>query len=187
MSQTPRPARGSTRRHFRHPIELARPVQCPNRTRAHENVMRARSRALLALAVLALAVAAFLAYSWKPEIAPVEPRAAASFDAALVARGSQLALIGNCNSCHTAESGAPYAGGRPLKTPFGTIHGTNITPCPDTGIGRWPEAAFRRALREGVDREGRHLYPAFPYDHYTLMPDEDIRALYAFFMTRAPV
>jgi mono/diheme cytochrome c family protein len=149
--------------------------------------MRVRSRLLLVLVVLALAAAAFIGYSWRPGIEPVEPQAASRFDAAQVARGSQLALIGNCNSCHTAEGGAPYAGGRPLKTPFGTIHGTNITPCPDTGIGRWSEAAFTRALREGVDRSGRHLYPAFPYDHYTLMTDEDIRALYAFIMTREAV
>jgi mono/diheme cytochrome c family protein len=149
--------------------------------------MRVRHRLLLVLVVLALAAAAFIGYSWRPGIEPVEPQAASKFDAAQVARGSQLALIGNCNSCHTAEGGAPYAGGRPLKTPFGTIHGTNITPCPDTGIGRWSEAAFTRALREGVDRSGRHLYPAFPYDHYTLMTDDDIRALYAFIMTREAV
>ena len=89
--------------------------------------------------------------------------------------------------CHTAQGGRPYAGGRPLKTPFGIIHGTNITPDPDTGIGRWSEAAFFRAMREGVDREGRHLYPAFPYDHYTKVTDEDLQALYAFLMTREPV
>jgi mono/diheme cytochrome c family protein len=104
-----------------------------------------------------------------------------------VTKGAALAKIANCNTCHTAEGGRPYAGGRPLKTPYGTIYGTNITPDPDTGIGRWPEEAFVRALREGVSREGRHLYPAFPYDHYAIMPDEDIRALYAFMMTRDPV
>ena len=62
----------------------------------------------------------------------------------------------------------PYAGGVPLETPFGTIYGTNITPDPETGIGRWSEAAFVRAMREGVDRDGSHLYPAFPYEHFTL-------------------
>ncbi len=120
---------------------------------------------------------------------PVLPEAAAgsSFDPRAVAMGSRLAAIGNCVDCHTAAEGRPYAGGRPLKTPFGTIHGTNITPDPDTGIGRWSEAAFSRAMREGVDREGRHLYPAFPYDHYTKVADDDIRAIYAFLMTREPV
>ena len=116
-----------------------------------------------------------------------EPRAASFFDQTELARGGQLAAAGNCFSCHTVDGGKPYAGGRPLRTPFGVIYGTNITPDPDTGIGRWSLAAFARAMREGLDREGRHLYPAFPYDHFTLLTDEDIGALYAFFMTREPV
>jgi mono/diheme cytochrome c family protein len=120
-------------------------------------------------------------------LAPIEPPPISSFDPARVAKGAQLAAIGNCNVCHTAAGGKPYAGGRPLKTPFGTIYGTNITPDPETGIGRWSEAAFSRAMREGVDREGRHLYPAFPYDHFTKVTGEDIQALYAFVMTRDPV
>ena len=74
-----------------------------------------------------------------------------------------------------------------MRTPFGTIYSTNITPDPDTGIGRWSEAAFRRALREGVSRDGRQLYPAFPYDHFTLASDQDDQALYAYLMTRDPV
>jgi len=142
---------------------------------------------VLGFVVALLLVTAFVAYAWRPSIAPVEQPSPSSFDAALVAKGEALARIANCNTCHTAEDGQSYAGGRPLKTPYGTIYGTNITPDPDTGIGRWPEEAFTRALREGVSREGRHLYPAFPYDHYALMPDEDVRALYAFMMTRDPV
>ena len=74
-----------------------------------------------------------------------------------------------------------------MPTPFGTIYSSNITPDPDTGIGRWSEAAFRRAMRSGVDRAGQHLYPTFPYDHFTNVTDEDDRALYAFLMTRQPV
>ena len=104
-------------------------------------------------------------------IEPVEPPPRSSFDAMLIATGAELAAIGNCAVCHTASNGKPYAGGRPLKTPFGTIYGTNITPEPTAGIGRWSEAAFARAMREGLDREGRHLYPAFPYDHFTRMTD----------------
>ena len=104
-----------------------------------------------------------------------------------VTKGAELAHLGNCLGCHTTEGGKPYAGGTPIKTPFGTIYGTNITPDPDTGIGRWPLVAFSRAMREGVDREGRHLYPAFPYDHFTKVTDDDIAALYAFLMTREPV
>lgn len=169
-------------------IELAQTCQCPIETiPLYRHVMRARRGILVALVVLTLAAAAFIVYAWRPAIDPVEPPRGSAFDAALVARGAQLAMIGNCNVCHTAAEGAAYAGGRPLQTPFGTIYGTNITPDPDTGIGRWSEAAFTRAMREGVDRAGRHLYPAFPYDHFTLMTDEDIRAIYAFLMTRSSV
>lgn len=74
-----------------------------------------------------------------------------------------------------------------MPTPFGTIYSTNITPDPSTGIGQWSELAFVRALRSGVDREGRHLYPAFPYDHFTRVSDDDATALYAFFMSIDPV
>jgi mono/diheme cytochrome c family protein len=153
------------------------------------SVMTAR-RVILGLLFVSLGVAttAFLAAcTTLSALAPIEPPLKSSFDSAMVAKGAQLAAIGNCNVCHTASGGTPYAGGRPLKTSFGTIYGTNITPDPDTGIGRWSEAAFSRAMREGVDREGRHLYPAFPYDHFTKITDEDIRALYAFVMMRDPV
>jgi mono/diheme cytochrome c family protein len=110
-----------------------------------------------------------------------------SFDAALVAKGAQLAAVGNCRSCHTRPGGEPFAGGLPLSTPFGTIHSTNITPDPDTGIGRWTGEDFLRAMHEGVDRAGRQLYPAFPYDHFTRVTAVDVAAIYAFIMTREPV
>jgi len=109
------------------------------------------------------------------------------FDAALIAKGAQLAAIGNCATCHTSRDGRPFAGGLALATPFGTIYSTNITPDPDTGIGRWSGTDFLRAMHEGVDRAGHDLYPAFPYDHFTLVTDEDVAALYAFIMTREPV
>ena len=117
----------------------------------------------------------------------VTPPAKASFDRAQIRRGQMLAALGDCTSCHTTRDGPPYAGGVPVRTPFGTIYGTNITPEPRTGIGAWSEAAFRRALREGISRDGQHLYPAFPYNHFTHLSDEDIAALYAFIMTRDPV
>lgn len=147
----------------------------------------ARRILLVLLLLLVIGAIGFFAYAWRGEIAPVEPPARSTFDTALITRGAQLAAIGDCNACHTAPEGRAYAGGFPLHTQFGTIHGTNITPDAQTGIGRWSQAAFTRALREGVDREGRHLYPAFPYDHFTLLGDDDINALYAFFMTREPV
>jgi mono/diheme cytochrome c family protein len=136
--------------------------------------------------LLALALAAF-AVAWRPPIAEIAPPPAASFERALVQRGGQLAALGNCVSCHTTAAGAAFAGGRPLATPFGTVYATNITPDVQTGIGGWSLQAFARALRDGVARDGHLLYPAFPYDHFTRLRDEDIRALYAYMMTRAPV
>jgi mono/diheme cytochrome c family protein len=131
-------------------------------------------------------IAAF-AVTWRPAIEAVEPPAPQSFDPALVKRGRDLAAIGNCSDCHTAPGGKAFAGGLPVPTPFGAIYSSNVTPDPDTGIGRWSEAAFRRAMRSGVDRAGHHLYPTFPYDHFTNVTDEDDHALYAFLMTRAAV
>ena len=136
---------------------------------------------------LALGVAAVVACSTRSAIEPASPPSAQSFPPELVATGERLAAVGNCVTCHTTPDGKPYAGGFPLHTPFGTVYGTNLTPDAATGIGTWSEAAFARALREGLDREGRHLYPAFPYDHFTLIHDEDVRALYAYFMTRTPI
>jgi mono/diheme cytochrome c family protein len=141
----------------------------------------------LILGVVMLAAIGFAVFAWHPEIAPVEPATASSFLPDLVRRGAQLASIGNCNTCHTPANGPSFAGGLRIPTQFGSIYTTNITPDRDTGIGRWSEAAFARAMREGIDRQGRQLYPAFPYDHFTHVTDEDIEALYAYFMTRQPV
>ena len=145
-------------------------------------------RALIAIAAIGVVGAgAALFYAWQPAIAPITPPSAASFEPALVRKGAELALLGDCQTCHTAPGGRVFAGSLAMPTPFGTIYSTNITPDPETGIGRWSEAAFARAMRDGVDRNGRHLYPAFPYDHFTSIADDDIRALYAFFMSREPV
>jgi len=143
--------------------------------------------AIVVAGIVMAGAAAGFAVAWRPSIAAVEPPAPKSFDSALVKRGRDLAAIGNCNDCHTLRGGKAFAGGLPVPTPFGTIYSSNITPDADTGIGRWPETAFRRAMRAGVDRDGRHLYPTFPYDHFTHVSDEDDQALYAFLMTRQPV
>jgi mono/diheme cytochrome c family protein len=139
------------------------------------------------VAIVIVAGAAFGAIAWRPELAPVAPPARAVFTAQDIEKGAALAAIGNCDVCHTVAGGRFYAGGRALPTPFGTIYATNITPDPLTGIGRWSEEAFRRALRSGVARDGHHLYPVFPYDHFIDVNDADAHALYAFLMTRAPV
>jgi mono/diheme cytochrome c family protein len=138
-----------------------------------------------AMGLVAVLLAAF-AVSWQPAWPPLA-NAVATFDPAVVARGEQLAHVGNCAGCHTAQGGRPFAGGRPLETPFGTVFATNITPDPETGIGLWSRKAFVRALRDGVALNGDLLYPAFPYDHFTHAHDPDIDALYAFLMTRPAV
>lgn len=140
---------------------------------------------VVGLAVLALAV--FLIIAWESSVDPVEPPAADQFSQEQVDRGEVMAGLGNCETCHTTDSDQPYAGGLAMPTPFGTIYSTNITPDPDTGIGRWSEEAFARAMREGVDRSGSHLFPAFPYTHFTKMTDEDVADLYAYIMTREPI
>lgn len=104
-----------------------------------------------------------------------------------IARGKVLAALGDCAVCHTAPGGAMLAGGRPLQTPFGIIYSTNITPDPKTGIGDWSFDAFRRAMREGIGRDGRHLYPAFPYTHFTKVTDPDLESIYAYLMAQPPV
>ena len=120
-------------------------------------------------------------------ITPIARPDASVYSAATIARGEQLAALGNCAVCHTAEGGVLNAGGRPLPTPFGTIHATNITPDPGTGIGAWSYPAFERAMREGIHRDGRHLYPAFPYAHFAKATDADMQALYAYLMAQPPV
>jgi mono/diheme cytochrome c family protein len=103
--------------------------------------------------------------------------------------GEYLFRAAGCAVCHTDEKhhGASLAGGRALRTPFGTFYTPNITPDRDTGIGTWTEADFKRALREGVDARGRNLYPAFPYTSYTHMTDADIHALWTYLASRPPV
>lgn len=139
------------------------------------------------LALLLALAGVVAAYYWRPAIAPINPPPAETFSRQLVEQGRVLAGIGNCAACHTAKDGADYAGGRGLATAFGTIYATNLTPDTQTGIGRWSLAAFQRAMREGVRRDGDHLYPAFPYTHFTHVNDADLTALYAYFMTRPPV
>lgn len=137
---------------------------------------------LLALMALALALLA-----WKSPLPEQSPPSAEQFDQGDIERGEVLAGIGNCASCHTRDPEQPYAGGRAMPTPFGTLYSTNISPDPATGIGLWSETAFIRSMREGVARDGSHLYPAFPYTHFARVSREDLQALYAYFMTREPI
>lgn len=140
----------------------------------------------IALGLVAITAAAALLV-WKPALPPVPPPPTRSFDRTMVLHGEELAHLGNCKTCHTASGGQPFAGGKALHTAFGTIYATNITPDPETGIGRWSATAFVRAMREGVSRDGSFLYPAFPYDHFTRMSDSDLDALYAYLMSQPAV
>ena len=103
-------------------------------------------------------------------------------------RGGYLIKAGGCLACHTAEQkdAVPFAGGRALKTPFGTFYGPNITPHPEAGIGRWSEADFIKAMRHGVRPDGANYFPSFPYPSFTLIADSDLRDLWAHLRTLPP-
>ena len=150
-----------------------------------------------AFAVLALAIAGA---SFHMLIQPAQAQTAAGAaekpmvvqrdtlaGAALVKRGEYLARAGDCVACHTADKGRPFAGGLPINTPFGTIYTPNITSDPDTGIGRWTDADFLRAMHEGIGKSGERLYPAFPYAEYTKVTDTDVLAIRAYLNTLAPI
>ncbi|WP_049621568.1 c-type cytochrome [Frateuria defendens] len=130
-------------------------------------------RSLRALAGLALCAG----------LLPAAARAdAPAADAALIERGAYLARAADCAACHTdPKGGAPFAGGYAIASPLGDIVASNITPSKTAGIGHWSEQQFARAVREGIDAEGHHLYPAMPYTAYAGITDEDMHALYAYF------
>lgn len=141
----------------------------------------------LLIGILAVGTVGFGVFAWRPSLPKVPQSMAARFSPTLVQKGEVLASAGDCAGCHTVRGGQPYAGGSPTVTRFGTVYSTNITPDRKTGIGGWSEAAFERAMRHGVRRDGAHLFPAFPYAHFSKLTDSDVSALYAFIMTRPPV
>jgi mono/diheme cytochrome c family protein len=105
----------------------------------------------------------------------------------IVRRGEYLAHAADCEACHTAKGGTPFAGGLAFALPFGTIWSPNITPDKDTGIGTWSDASFLNAIHNGIDDQGAHLYPAMPYASYTLMTDADALAIKAYLFSLKPV
>ncbi|MEF7614933.1 cytochrome c [Aquincola sp. MAHUQ-54] len=149
--------------------------------------------ALLGLLVLALALLAgriVLELRDTRETRPTSattPASAAHAPADVIARGEYLARAGNCLACHTARGGAPGAGGAGIPTPFGTVYASNLTPDPATGLGRWSADDFWHALHEGRSRDGRLLYPAFPYPNITHTTRADADAIYAYLQTLPPV
>jgi mono/diheme cytochrome c family protein len=107
--------------------------------------------------------------------------------AATIARGKALANAADCASCHTADAAKPFAGGKPIPTPFGTIYAPNLTPDLETGIGAWSDDDFYRALHDGVSPNGSGYYPAFPYPNFTKLTRDDVLAIRAWLATIAPV
>lgn len=122
-------------------------------------------KALLAAGTLALAVSQ-----------------AQAADTQLIQRGEYLAIAGDCGACHTETGKAPFSGGHAITSPLGTLFSTNITPSKTAGIGNYSEQQFADALRKGVRGDGSQLYPAMPYTAYAKLMDEDVAALYAYFM-----
>jgi mono/diheme cytochrome c family protein len=132
--------------------------------------------------LVVLGVVALLAFIFVPvqRTGPVT-QLAADFKPAK-GQGEYVMRAGDCMACHTSEGGKPFAGGRAINSPMGVIYTTNITPDKETGIGTWSLDDFRAALYDGVDKEGHHLYPAMPYDSYRKLSEEDVVALYDYFM-----
>jgi mono/diheme cytochrome c family protein len=109
-------------------------------------------------------------------------------DFAAVERGRYLAAASDCGSCHTVPgSDHPFSGGRPIETPFGTLVAPNITPDRDTGIGAWSDEEFDAAVRKGIRRDGKRLYPAMPFPHFTRMTQQDVKDIRAYLETVEPV
>ena len=115
-------------------------------------------------------------------------------DEALVAEGRYLAALGNCAVCHSSGKGPPFGGGVAFpiavdwsSAPLGTVYSSNISPDLETGIGEWTLADFSRAMRKGVSRSGKHLYPAFPYTAFAGLSEEDMAAIFAYLRSLAPV
>ena len=139
------------------------------------------------LALIIIVFIAVLAYALTPSttrnIETAQASQAAGADqAALVQAGAYVAAASDCIACHTAPGGKPFAGGRPVHSPIGDMYSTNITPDKATGIGNYSLNEFDRAIRHGIRKDGNSLYPAMPYPSYAKMSDQDIRALYAFFL-----
>lgn len=152
-------------------------------------------RHLAALGGLLVAAGAVCVVLWAEYAAPAIRRAArthavpaqANTTPATIQRGAYLARLGNCAQCHTSRGGPAYGGGAPLTTPFGTVYSSNLTPDPATGLGRWTQEDFWRALHHGERPDGTVLNPAFPYTSFTRVERADADALFAYLQTLPPV
>jgi mono/diheme cytochrome c family protein len=154
-------------------------------------LMQTRARRILLgfAAIFAVgALAIFLGLFEHSVVSPATDQPMTSAEmAALVSRGRYLTAAADCAACHNASGGAPWAGGQAFALPFGILYSTNISPDPETGIGGWSRADFQHAMRDGIGKSGRHLFPAMPYVSYRQMSEGDVDAIYAFLMTRQPI
>ena len=131
----------------------------------------------LGVALLAWLVSTFLNRSGDPSAKMTQ-----AMTPELISKGAYLARAGDCVACHTSPGGKAFAGRLGIESPIGTIYSTNITPDNDTGIGRWSYGEFERAMRRGISHDGSALYPAMPYPSYAKVTDQDMKALYGYFM-----
>lgn len=147
--------------------------------------MKSRSRSILLIVLVVAVVLAVLAWAISLVLnrtGDPEARMTQAITPELVDKGEYLARAGDCVACHTSHGGKPFAGGLGIESPIGTIYSTNITPDKRTGIGAWTYGEFERAVRRGVNHDGSALYPAMPFPSYARVTDEDMEALYAYFM-----
>src|SRR3954454_21824933 len=169
------------------PLAVAGPRRPGSDDSWHNPFVSSRGALATIAAVCTAAIAiAGAVLPWR-SIAPVAPPGASVYSTATIARGQQLAALGDCVVCHTDVNGTANAGGRAVETPFGIVYSTNITPDVETGIGNWSYPAFERSMRHGIHRDGRQLYPAFPYPPFAKTTEADLQALYAYLMAQAPV
>ena len=143
-----------------------------------------RRAAFLVVICGVIAAGGAFAVIYRPSIAPIAKPDARLFSVDVIQRGAVLAAIGDCIVCHTTDAGAPYAGGRALPTPFGTLYATNITPDEATGIGSWSREAFMRAMRDGVSRSGEHLYPSYMPPFADSLADAEVAEVAAYLRAR---
>ncbi len=144
-----------------------------------------KKRILLFLLIIVILIIAVL--TWRENRTWKGPIQSVTADETLIQKGRYLAQAADCGACHTTPQGAPYAGGYPLKMPFGTLYGSNLTPSADYGIGRWTAEQFYTAVTTRVAPGGRHFYPGMPYTSYKGLTRNDTDAIYAFLMTRPAV
>jgi mono/diheme cytochrome c family protein len=143
-------------------------------------------RALAAIVLIVVLAAALVVWLNRDDVGEPAGEARTADAAATVARGEYLVRAGSCFGCHTEPGGAPYAGGRAIETPFGIVHAPNLTP-DASGLAAWTSDDFWRALHNGRSRDGRLLYPAFPYPNYTRLARADSDAMFAYLRSLAPV